>query len=160
MIEAFIGVGSNLDHPADQVRKAVAALEQPPQLHCLGCSSLYETDPVGYLDQPRFINAVAQVQTTLTAHQLLDRLRAIEAHQGRQRSIPNGPRTVDLDLLLFGDQIIRDHQLTVPHPRMAERAFVLLPLAELAPKANIPGVGEARQLLAAISAQGVVRLPS
>jgi 2-amino-4-hydroxy-6-hydroxymethyldihydropteridine diphosphokinase len=158
MIEAFIGIGSNLDHPADQVRKAVSALDQPPALRCTECSSLYETDPVGYLDQPRFINAVARVRTSLSAPELLERLREIETRQGRQRGIPNGPRTLDLDLLLFGGQMIEESGLTVPHPRMTERAFVLLPLVELAPEVNIPGAGPARDWLSRISHRGVVRL--
>lgn len=160
MIEAFIGIGSNLGEPAAQVRKAVQALDQPPALRCTGCSLLYETDPVGYLDQPRFINAVARVQTTLSPLELLERLRAIEAAQGRQRSIPSGPRTVDLDLLLYGDQVVNQASLVVPHPRMQDRAFVLLPLLELAPAIRIPGIGPAADCLTAISTQGVIRLPS
>lgn len=160
MIEAFIGIGSNLGEPAVQVRRAVQALDQPPSLRCAACSSLYETDPVGYLDQPRFINAVARVHTTLDPLALLERLRIIEAAQGRQRSIPNGPRTVDLDLLLYGDQPVNQEGLVVPHPRMQDRAFVLLPLLELAPSIRIPGIGPAADRLATISAQGVVRLPS
>lgn len=158
MIEAFIGIGSNLEHPMDQVRRALSALHQPPDLACVARSSLYETDPVGYLDQPKFINAVARVMTTLSAHELLDRLRGIEARHGRQRDIPDGPRTLDLDLLTFGDQVIRDPRLQVPHPRLHQRAFVLLPLLEIAPGLVIPGAGYAKDCLAAISPQGVVRL--
>lgn len=156
---AYIGLGSNLDNPRTQIRRALAALHQPPEIRCLRHSSLYETAPMGFADQPVFINAVAELSTTLTAGELMLRLRAIESAQGRVRSgNRNGPRTLDLDVLLFADARIAEPDLEVPHPRMMERAFVLLPLLEIAPEVQIPGVGAAGALLSRVSGQDVKRL--
>jgi len=155
----YIGLGSNLDNPRAQVRRALAALHQPPEMQCLRQSSLYETTPMGFADQPVFINAVAELNTTLSADALMLRLRAIESAQGRVRGgNRNGPRTLDLDMLLFADARIAEPDLEVPHPRMTERAFVLLPLLEIAPDVQIPGIGAAGALLARVSGQDVRRL--
>jgi 2-amino-4-hydroxy-6-hydroxymethyldihydropteridine diphosphokinase len=152
---AYIALGSNLDNPCLQVRRAVSALAALPESLQLRCSSLYHTDPVGFLDQPAFINAVAALETTLDHESLFWRLRDIETAQGRSRGVPNGPRTLDLDLLLFDDLALDSLALTLPHPRMHQRAFVLVPLAELAPDAVIPGVGPIGGCLEAVGREGV-----
>lgn len=155
---AFIGLGSNLDDPCEQVRRGISALGMLPGTRHLRHSALFRTEPVGYLDQPAFINAVASVETTLEPPALLAQLRAIEAAQGRVRGVPNGPRTLDLDLLIYDDLVLDSPELILPHPRMHDRAFVLVPLAELAPEVIIPGVGPVSRCLAAIDNRGVSRL--
>jgi 2-amino-4-hydroxy-6-hydroxymethyldihydropteridine diphosphokinase len=131
---AYVGIGSNLDDPRAQVVRAIAELGQVPHTRLVRSSSLYRSAPVGYADQPDFINAVAQLETGLPAERLLAELQDIEQRHGRKRSFRNAPRTLDLDLLLFGDARLSSPQLTVPHPRMHERAFVLEPLLEIAPQ--------------------------
>lgn len=156
---AFIALGSNLESPRDQVLRAFAELEALPGTAEVRRSSLYQTDPVGLLDQPAFTNAVAALKTALDPDLLLWKLREIEAMHGRSRSVPNGPRTLDLDLLLYDDLTFNSPALTLPHPRMQDRAFVLVPLAELSPHLVIPGVGPVSQRLAVVGQQGVTRLP-
>lgn len=155
---AYVGLGSNLDNPVGQVRSALAALGRIPQTRVTACSSLYRTAPIGRLDQADFINAVARLDTELSARKLLAGLLAIEAQHARVRSTPNAPRTLDLDLLLFADEVIRQPGLEVPHPRMHERAFVLLPLAEIDPAACVPGRGPVAELLAGVAAQRIARI--
>jgi 2-amino-4-hydroxy-6-hydroxymethyldihydropteridine diphosphokinase len=155
---AFIGLGANLGDPETQVRRAIAALGNLPRTRLLAASSLYRSAPVGVGTQPDFINAVAEVETTLSARELLDELLTTEARFGRERPSPGAPRTLDLDLLLYGDQIIEEPRLAVPHPRMHERAFVLMPLAEIAPDIVIPGRGAARALLARVKDQTIVKI--
>jgi 2-amino-4-hydroxy-6-hydroxymethyldihydropteridine diphosphokinase len=155
---AYVGVGSNLDEPVRQVEDALLQLDRIPRSRLLKRSSLYRSAPLGYADQADFINAVGAVETALEAGQLLDQLLAIEARHGRQRSFPNAPRTLDLDLLLFDRMQLQTERLTVPHPRMHERAFVLKPLLELSPDISIPGVGGARQLLKGCEGQIVDRI--
>ena len=133
MTRAYIGIGSNLDEPQTRVERAFDELARLPLTRLGARSSLYRTAPVGYAAQPDFINAVAELDTALGARQLLAELQAIETRHGRRRSFANAPRTLDLDLLLFGDARIDEPQLVVPHPRMHERAFVLRPLVEIAP---------------------------
>ncbi|MBL8515756.1 MAG: 2-amino-4-hydroxy-6-hydroxymethyldihydropteridine diphosphokinase [Betaproteobacteria bacterium] len=152
---AFIALGSNLDNPREQVRRALAALAALPDSRQLRASSLYLTEPVGIMDQPTFINAVAALDTTSDPETLFWRLRDIEAAQGRSRGVPNGPRTLDLDLLLFDDLALDSPALTLPHPRMHQRAFVLVPLAELAPDAVIPGLGSVGHCLENVGREGV-----
>jgi 2-amino-4-hydroxy-6-hydroxymethyldihydropteridine diphosphokinase len=135
---AYVGLGSNLADPARQVETALQELDGLPHTRLVKRSSLYRTKPVGYADQPDFINAVAQLETGLPAERLLDELQALEVRHGRERSFPNAPRTLDLDLLLFGKLVLRTDRLTVPHPRMKERAFVLDPLREIAPDLELP----------------------
>jgi 2-amino-4-hydroxy-6-hydroxymethyldihydropteridine diphosphokinase len=135
---AYVGLGSNLQDPVRQVEAAFEELDRLPRTRVVKRSSLYRTAPVGYADQPEFVNAVAQLETGLAAEQLLDELQGLEARHGRERSFPNAPRTLDLDLLLFGDLVLRTERLTVPHPRMRERAFVLEPLREIAPHLELP----------------------
>lgn len=134
MTIAYIALGSNLQDPVKQVGQAFDALAQLPATRLLQRSSLYKTAPVGYDNQPDFINAVAKVDTSLEPIVLLHKLLAVEAMFGRERSFPNAPRILDLDLLLYGNVCMQTAELTLPHPRMHERGFVLLPLAEIAPE--------------------------
>jgi 2-amino-4-hydroxy-6-hydroxymethyldihydropteridine diphosphokinase len=139
----FIGLGSNLSDPQAQVSQALQELDALPQVRVVRCSSLYRSAPVGYLDQPDFVNAVAQLQTSLSPRALLDALLALELRCGRTREFINAPRTLDLDVLLYDDVRLHEHGLTIPHPQMHLRAFVLQPLLEIAPECVIPGVGAA-----------------
>lgn len=159
MTVAFIGLGANLGDPAAQVRRAMSELDAIPKTRVLKCSSLYRSDPVGYASQPKFVNAVAEVETDLSPESLLDELNVVEDRHGRRRTIPNAPRTLDLDLLLFDDLVLARPELTVPHPRMHERAFVLAPLHEIAPQLAVPGRGKVADLLAGCAKQGVERMP-
>jgi 2-amino-4-hydroxy-6-hydroxymethyldihydropteridine diphosphokinase len=131
---AYVGVGSNLNDPRAQVLQAFTELDGLPHTRVVRKSSLYRSAPMGHAAQPDFVNAVAQVETGLPAERLLAELQAVEARRGRERSFPNAPRTLDLDLLLYGTARIASPALTVPHPRMHERAFVLKPLLEIAPQ--------------------------
>ena len=158
MTAAFVGLGANLDQPERRVRQAFLELDAIPHTRVVKTSSLYGSDPVGYAAQPRFVNAVAQLETGLAAERLLGELQAIEGRHGRRRSFPNAPRTLDLDLLLFGEATLAAPALKIPHPRMHERAFVLLPLLEIAPQAVIPGRGAASALLAHCQGQKVEKL--
>jgi 2-amino-4-hydroxy-6-hydroxymethyldihydropteridine diphosphokinase len=155
---AYVALGSNLRDPARQVRSGLEALARLPETRLVTRSSLYRTAPVGKPDQPDFINAVARLDTGLEPEVLLRRLLDIERQHARVRGERNGPRTLDLDLLLHGECRMESPGLTVPHPRMHERAFVLAPLAEIAPELDIPGRGKVRELLASLQAQGVARL--
>ena len=156
--KAFIGLGANLGDPEAQVRRAFAALTELPGTRLLAASSLYRSAPVGYTVQPDFVNAVVQIETRLGAEALLRELLATEARFGRVRQFPNAPRTLDLDLLLYGDRVIAEPGLVVPHPRMHERAFVLAPLAEIAPDTVIPGKGRAGALLPACADQKIEKI--
>ena len=158
MTLAYVGVGSNLDQPARQVEQALDEMDGLPQSRVVRRSSLYRSTPVGYADQPDFVNAVAQMETGLSADRLLAELQGIEARHGRRRSFADAPRTLDLDLLMFGALEMASERLTVPHPRMHERAFVLKPLVEIAPEASIPGRGRAAQLLERCQDQPVERI--
>lgn len=157
-VRAFIGLGANLGDPESQVRRAIRALGDLPRTRLLAASSLYRTAPVGVGEQPDFINAVAEIETALGARELLDELITAEARFGRERPFPGAPRTLDLDLLLYGEQVIAEPGLIVPHPRMHERAFVLLPLAEIAPDISIPNQGALRTLLAACRGQRIDKM--
>jgi 2-amino-4-hydroxy-6-hydroxymethyldihydropteridine diphosphokinase len=157
---AFIGLGSNLAHPRRQLAKAVARLDAIGGVRVLAVSPSYVTAPIGGIAQPDFVNAVALVETTLPPRALLARLQAIERRQQRRRDAAtprNAPRTLDLDLLLYGARRMRSAQLTVPHPRMHERAFVLRPLTDIAPAIRIPGRGAARRFLPGVRAQRIQR---
>lgn len=156
---ATVGLGANLNDPAAQVEYALAELDRLPGTRLLRRSSLYASAPVGYLDQPDFVNAVAQVETTLAPRALLAALLDIEHRHGRERSFRNAPRTLDLDLLLYGDAHFHEEGLSLPHPRMTERAFVLRPLLDIAPATIIPGRGRAADWLQHCAAQPVSPLP-
>jgi 2-amino-4-hydroxy-6-hydroxymethyldihydropteridine diphosphokinase len=135
---AAIALGSNLDDPEAQVRRGFEEIARLPHTQLLARSKLYRTAPVGYADQPDFINACALVETSLAPRALLDGLLAIERAHDRVRTVPNGPRTLDLDIILYGEQVIDEPGLTVPHPRAREREFVLMPLHDVWPDAHIP----------------------
>ncbi len=158
LVRAAIALGSNLQQPERQVRAGFDELSALPTTKLLARSPLYRTAPVGKLDQPAFVNAVAVVETALSARELLDALLAIERRHGRERDVPNGPRTLDLDIVLYGDKAIHEPGLTVPHPRAHERAFVLAPLLDAWPDAAIPGRGPARDFLAGVSGQAIERM--
>jgi len=149
MVRAFVGLGSNLGDREGTLRAAVGRLRSLSGTRVLHVSKLRNTEPVGYVDQPRFLNGVVELETDLPARELLDALLDIERGLGRDRSgsPPRGPRTLDLDLLLYGDEEIAEPGLEVPHPRLHERAFVLEPLAELDPALEVPGKGQVQELL-------------
>jgi 2-amino-4-hydroxy-6-hydroxymethyldihydropteridine diphosphokinase len=157
-VTACIALGSNLDDPRAQVQRGFEALAALPQSRLLARSRLYRTPPWGIAEQPDFINAAARLETSLPPRALLDALRTIEARAGRVRGVRNGPRSLDLDLLLYGDRIVDEPDLVVPHPRLHERAFVLLPLADVAPELEVPGQGRVTDLLAHVDASGCVAL--
>ncbi|GAB2181559.1 2-amino-4-hydroxy-6-hydroxymethyldihydropteridine diphosphokinase [Denitratisoma sp. agr-D3] len=158
MTLAYVALGANLGDPIATVEAALEALRTLPRSRLRAASSLYRTKPVGLKDQPDFINAVAVLDTELGPAALLDELFAIEARFGRRRTVRNAPRTLDLDLLLHGD-LRSDHPaVTLPHPRMHERAFVLAPLAEIVPDLTIPGLGPVAELLAHCADQGIEAL--
>jgi 2-amino-4-hydroxy-6-hydroxymethyldihydropteridine diphosphokinase len=150
MTRAFVGLGSNLGERETTLRAAVGRLRGVPQTEVRGVSSFRDTEPVGYVDQPRFLNGAVELDTGLSARDLLAALLALERDFGRDRSTsaPQGPRTLDLDLLLYGDATIYEPGLEVPHPRLHERRFVLEPLSELDPALVVPGRGAVQALLA------------
>jgi 2-amino-4-hydroxy-6-hydroxymethyldihydropteridine diphosphokinase len=154
----FVGLGSNLADPEAQVLRAMQELDALPHVHVLQCSSLYRSAPVGNLNQPDFINAVVKLNTSLNPRDLLDALLALEQKCGRTREFVNAPRTLDLDVLLYDDFQHHEHGLTIPHPQMHIRAFVLQPLLEIAPACIIPQVGSVVELARQCSAQEVERL--
>ena len=154
---AYVGIGANLGDARANVADALARLGRLPHSRLLGQSSLYRTAPVDSSGDD-YINAVACVDTSLSAPALLAALHEIELAHGRERPYRNAPRTLDLDVLLYGDERIDLPQLHVPHPRMSERAFVLVPLLELAPEVEIPSRGPARAFLAAVAAQDIHKL--
>lgn len=155
---AFVALGSNLQDPQQQILRAFAELDGLPQTRVTVKSPLYRSAPVGYDNQPDFINAVAEVCTTLAPVALLRQLLALETAHGRERPFPNAPRVLDLDLLLYDDLELHDPELTLPHPRLQERGFVLFPLADIAPDMLVPGQGRVRDLLRTCPGQGVERL--
>jgi 2-amino-4-hydroxy-6-hydroxymethyldihydropteridine diphosphokinase len=156
-VRAFVGVGANLGDARAQVLSGIAALRALPSTQRVACSSLYASAPVD-APGPDYVNAVVALQTTLTAPQLLQALHTIEAQHGRTRSTPNAPRTLDLDLLLYGEQRSDDPALRLPHPRLHERAFVLKPLLEIAPRLQVEGLGALSTWLQRADSQAVVRL--
>jgi 2-amino-4-hydroxy-6-hydroxymethyldihydropteridine diphosphokinase len=135
---AYIALGANLGDRLQTLRDAVRDLAEVGNIEAI--SSVYETDPVGYADQPAYLNAVVATDTALTAEGLLDALLSIERAHGRVRTFPNAPRTLDLDIILFGDEVRQSERLTIPHPRMQERTFVLAPLNEIAADVVVPGL--------------------
>jgi len=146
---AYIGIGANLGDREATLRRALELLDGRPGIRVAAVSTLRDTDPVGYLDQPRFLNGAARLETDLAPRALLDALLDVERELGRERTGPRfGPRTVDLDLLLYGELELEEEGLTVPHPRLHERRFALEPLAELAPGLVVPGRGPVEALLA------------
>jgi len=158
LVTAFVALGSNLDDPPAQLRAGVRALGDLAHTRVVRVSSLYRNPAVGYRNQPDFVNAVACIETRLDPRALLESLLAIERAHGRVRDFPNAPRTLDLDIVLYGERVIHEQGLTIPHPRMRERAFVLVPLAEIAPLAIVPDAGPVEALAARIDARSLVKL--
>lgn len=156
--QAYVGLGSNLGNPSAQLEAACRALDATPGVRVAKVSSHYRTAPWGRVDQPDFVNAVALLEASLAPEALLAELMRIEAAAGRRRELRWGPRTLDLDLLLYGERRIDTPALQLPHPRLQERAFVLVPLAEIAPALEIPGVGRVDDVLARLDRSSVERL--
>lgn len=160
MTEVFIALGANLAEPRSQILKAIEALQHLPESELLSCSPLYSSSPMGPQDQPDYINAVVRLKTSLQPHVLLDAMQRIELEQGRVRKDERwGPRTLDLDLLLYGQQIIQDERLTVPHYGMTQRAFVLVPLFDIAPALTLPDGRQLAELVAVCDRSTLFRLP-
>jgi 2-amino-4-hydroxy-6-hydroxymethyldihydropteridine diphosphokinase len=158
LARAYIGLGSNLGDPLTQLRAAVAELAALPRARLASCSAPYRSAPVGFTDQPDFVNAACRLDTALTPPELLAALLAIERRRGRVRERAGGPRTLDLDLLLYDGLCLDRPGLRLPHPRMHERAFVLYPLHEIEPGLELPGHGPVAALLAACAGQRIERL--
>lgn len=157
-MQVFIGLGSNLEQPKQQVASAVDDLAALPQTRVVAASSFYLSPPMGPQDQPDYINAVVELDTTLSAHDLLDGLQKIEQNHGRIRKRHWGERTLDLDLLIYGEQIWDDERLNVPHPGLSERAFVVYPLAEIAPDLMVPNMGHIKQIKSRCPQDGLQKL--
>ena len=156
-VTAYVGLGSNLDDPTAQIARAIDALDALPDTRLRAVSSFYRNPPMGPQDQPDYVNAVVAIDTGLAPRDLLSAMQAIERMQGRDRSAQRwGPRTIDLDLLVYGDEVLSEDHLNVPHPGIAERAFVLVPLAEIAPQLTIPALPPLLTLLAAVDRASVV----
>ena len=159
-MRVFIGIGSNIADPESQVHAAQEALKTLPMTRFVKASSMYKSPPMGPQDQPDYINAVMELETLLTPHDLLDYLQKIERQQGRVRGRHWGERTIDLDLLLYGDELLADARLKVPHIGIAHRAFVVYPLVEIDADIMIPGIGLITNLLAGCPRNGLERLIS
>lgn len=156
--QAVLAIGSNLGERLNRLQGAVAALEDTPEVTIVAVSSVYETEPVGGpADASPFLNAVVLIDTTLTVHTLLDRALAIEDAFGRERSEPDAPRTLDVDLIVVGDRVADDESLKLPHPRAHERGFVLVPWLEIDPEGEIPGQGFVADLIGDVDTSGVTR---
>jgi 2-amino-4-hydroxy-6-hydroxymethyldihydropteridine diphosphokinase len=151
---AYVGLGANLGARADSIRRALELIAADPEIELVRVSTLRETDPVDYVEQPRFLNAAAAVDTDLSPRELLDRLLSVETALGRSREGPRfGPRTIDLDLLLYGTERVDEPGLELPHPRLHRRRFALEPLAELEPELLVPGRGSVEALLAGLQSE-------
>ena len=160
-LRCYIGLGANLEQPVAQLQQAVQALKQLAHSTLVAVSGFYSSKPMGPQDQPDYVNAVAAIDTTLTPEQLLDALQQIEQQQGRKRKAERwGPRTLDLDILLYGNQVIATERLTVPHYGLRVREFVLYPLYEIAPQLNLPDGTVLSSLLAQVSQNGLQKLHS
>jgi len=158
MHNIFIGLGSNLDNPQQKIKDAIYLIDKIDGINITATSSLYETPPVGFLDQPNFINAVVQIFSSINYNELLIKLFDIEHTFGRIRKEKNGPRTLDLDILLFDDLILNSESLIIPHPRMHERLFVLIPLLEISPAIHIPKYGSAKDLISELQIQNIKKV--
>lgn len=155
MTVAYIALGSNMDSPEEQIEMAIQSLAKLELTSLLNVSSLYKSKPVGPQDQDDYINAVAQLETDLTALELLDNLQTIENEHDRVRNERWGPRTLDLDILMYGDEEIQNERLTIPHAEMLNRVFVLVPLAEISPACDIPSAGSIAKYLDHIDRDGL-----
>lgn len=161
MIEVYLGLGSNLLQPEKQIEAACASLAALPDIHFIKCSSLYQSHPMGPQDQPDFVNAVVHIETTLVPDMLLQRTQSIENQQGRVRKADRwGPRTLDVDILLYGEQQIDKEHLTVPHSGMKQREFVLYPLFEIAPDLILPCGDKLSALIRSCPINGLQKMRS
>jgi 2-amino-4-hydroxy-6-hydroxymethyldihydropteridine diphosphokinase len=160
MTIAFIGLGSNLEQPIQQLDNAITALRELRRSQLMKCSAYYGSTAIGPGSQPDYVNAVAQISTNLPAMALLNELHTIEEQQDRVREIRWGPRTIDLDILLYGENTVKEKQLTIPHPRLKERPFVIVPLFDIAPLLILPGGLALRYLLATTEQADLWRLNS
>lgn len=157
-MQVFIGLGSNLENPKQQVASAIHDLNLIPNSRVVAASSFYSSPPMGPQDQPDYINAVVEMDTTLTAHLLLDQLQQIEQKHGRVRKRHWGERTLDLDILVYGTESLDDARLQVPHPGLTQRAFVVYPLAEIAPQLVVPNMGTMAEIMANCPRDGLQQL--
>jgi 2-amino-4-hydroxy-6-hydroxymethyldihydropteridine diphosphokinase len=156
VVTAFLGLGSNLGDREANISNALAEIGRLAGCELLRTSSLYETDPVGIREQPDFLNAVAEVRTDMRPREFLSTLREVERRAGRERTLKWGPRIIDIDILLYGDELLTEDNLEIPHPEMHRRAFVLTPLAEIAPKVKHPGLNVTIQELSEkVGSEGV-----
>ena len=158
MSKIYIALGSNLEEPSQQIYKAINLIDAIDELSVTHTSSLYKTKPIGKIDQPDFINAAVKVEGDISPENLHSALQDIEKKAGRIRMELNEPRTLDLDILLIDDLIMKTKKLTVPHPRMHQREFVIVPLFEINQKLNIPGIGSIDDILKSLPDQGVVKI--
>jgi len=157
-ITAYLGLGSNLETRENWLAEAIRLLGQHPDVRVEACSAVYETDPVGYVDQPAFLNMAVRIGTRLAPEELLAHMLKVELALGRVREIRWGPRTIDVDLLLYSDRMIDTPDLTVPHPRMQERAFVLIPLGDVYLGDELPHAGSLTQRLDSLEGKEGVKL--
>ena len=158
MHSIFIGLGSNLDNPKQKIKDAIHLINEIDDVNIIATSSLYETPPIGFFEQPNFINAVVQIYSPINHNNLLIKLFDIERIFGRIRKEKNGPRTLDLDILLFDNLILESELLTIPHPRMHERLFVLIPLLEISPIIEIPKYGSVSNLISGLTIQNIKKV--
>jgi 2-amino-4-hydroxy-6-hydroxymethyldihydropteridine diphosphokinase len=158
MPKIYIALGSNLNEPSEQIYKAINSIDAIDDLSVTHISSLYKTKPIGKIDQPDFINAAIELEGDISPENLHVALQDIETKAGRIRLELNEPRTLDLDILLIDDLIMKTKKLTIPHPRMHQRQFVIVPLSEINQKLNIPGIGPINKILKSLPDQGVVKI--
>jgi 2-amino-4-hydroxy-6-hydroxymethyldihydropteridine diphosphokinase len=158
MYRAFLGLGSNLGDRAGNLKSAIRLLDNENEIKVTKISSVYETEPIGNMEQSSFYNCVIEIETDLKPIELLKAGNQVEAELKRERSIRWGPRTIDIDILLYGNLAIKESELQIPHPRICERAFVLVPLLELSPKIEIPSLGRADGCLEGVRSQGIKKL--
>ena len=158
MSKIYIALGSNLEEPSQQIYKAINLINSIDELSVTHTSSLYKTKPIGKVDQPDFINAAIKLEGDISPENLHTALQDIETQAGRIRMELNEPRTLDLDILLIDDLIMKTKKLTVPHPRMHQRQFVIVPLYEINQKLNIPGIGPINKIIKSLPDQGVVKI--
>jgi 2-amino-4-hydroxy-6-hydroxymethyldihydropteridine diphosphokinase len=158
MHTVYLGLGSNQSDPISQIKNATDLIEKIETSKIIKKSSLYESLPVGYLDQPNFINQVISLQTSLSPAELFERFQQIEFQLKRVKKIVNGPRTIDIDILLFNQEIILTNDLTIPHPRMLDRAFVMIPLLEIEPNILIPKISNLKEILGKLDKKTLTKI--
>lgn len=158
MHTVYLGLGSNQSNPISQIKNATDLIEKIETSKIIKKSSLYESLPVGYLDQPNFINQVISLQTSLSPAELFERFQQIEFQLKRVKKIVNGPRTIDIDILLFNQEIILTKDLTIPHPRMLDRAFVMIPLLEIEPNILVPKISNLKEILGKLDKKTLTKI--